>query len=70
MFGESIDTLLVESPDALSNELLKTFDAALRGLGKRILLGKLRILFSGTDFTINYPPKFTLLWTIMSTRLS
>ena len=28
-----------------SNDLLATFDAALRGLGKRILLGRLRILF-------------------------
>lgn len=28
-----------------SNELLATFDAALQGLGKRILLGRLRILF-------------------------
>ena len=45
IFGESTDTLLAEFPDALSNELLKTFDDALRGLGKRILLGKLRILF-------------------------
>lgn len=45
LFGESTETLLAESPDAHSNELLQTFDAALRGLGKRIVLGKLRFLF-------------------------
>lgn len=45
IFGESTDTLLAETPDAHSNELLKTFDAALEGLGKRLLLGKLRVLF-------------------------
>ena len=37
--------LLAESPEMHSNDLLATFDAALRGLGKRILLGRLRILF-------------------------
>ena len=45
IFGESTETLLADSPDAYSNELLKTFDAALRGLGKRIILGRLRIFF-------------------------
>ncbi|MCJ1251528.1 hypothetical protein MMC30_008763 [Trapelia coarctata] len=44
IFGKSTETLLAASPDAQSNELLQTFDAALRGLGKRILLGRLRIL--------------------------
>ena len=32
-------------PASHRNELLQSFDAALRGLGKRILLGRLRILF-------------------------
>lgn len=36
---------MAESPETHSNDLLETFDAALRGLGKRILLGRLRILF-------------------------
>ena len=45
IFGESTETLSVESPGPHSNELLATFDAALQGLGKRILLGRLRILF-------------------------
>ena len=44
IFGKSTDTLLAVSPDAHSSELLQTFDAALRGLGKRILLGRLRTL--------------------------
>ena len=37
--------MLAPTPDKHTNELLKTFDAALRGLGMRILLGRLRILF-------------------------
>ena len=45
IFGESTETLLADSSNVQSNELLETFDAALRGLGKRILLGRLRILF-------------------------
>ena len=45
IFGESTETLLADSPDSHSNELLKTFDAALQGLGKRLLLGRLRFLF-------------------------
>ena len=36
---------MAESSVILSNELLATFDTALRGLGKRILLGRLRVLF-------------------------
>ena len=44
MFGVCRETLLAESPGAHSNELLTTFDAALRGLGKRILLGRLQII--------------------------
>ncbi len=36
---------MAESPQIHSNDLLATFDAALRGLGKRILLGRLRVLF-------------------------
>jgi cytochrome P450 len=36
---------LAESPNTHSNELLANFNAALRGLGKRILLGRLRVLF-------------------------
>lgn len=35
---------MAATPDAHRNELLQTFDAALRGLGKRILLGRLRTL--------------------------
>ncbi|MCJ1309849.1 hypothetical protein MMC25_003510 [Agyrium rufum] len=45
LFGESTDTLLSATPDIVSNELLVTYDAALQGLGKRILLRRLRILF-------------------------
>ncbi|KAL8688494.1 MAG: hypothetical protein Q9218_005613, partial [Villophora microphyllina] len=45
IFGESTKTLWTNSPNDHSHELLTTFDAALRGLGKRILLGRLRILF-------------------------
>ncbi|KAL8952134.1 MAG: hypothetical protein Q9222_001946 [Ikaeria aurantiellina] len=37
--------LLTDEPASANNKLLTTFDAALRGLGKRILLGRLRILF-------------------------
>lgn len=44
IFGESTETLLAATSDAHNNELLRTFDAALRGLGMRILLGRLRIL--------------------------
>lgn len=36
---------MAESPQTHSNELLATFEAALRGLGKRILLGRLRVIF-------------------------
>ena len=45
IFGESTKTLLAASPNANGNRLLETFDAGLRGLGKRIVLGRLRILF-------------------------
>ncbi|KAI9815253.1 MAG: hypothetical protein M1827_002733 [Pycnora praestabilis] len=45
LFGESAETQLTGSPDAVGSELLTIFDAALSGLGKRILLGRLRVLF-------------------------
>ena len=45
IFGESTEILLTASPDSHTNELLETFDVALRGLGKRILLGRLKVLF-------------------------
>ena len=45
IFGKSTEILLAASPDTHSNELLEAFNAALRGLGKRILLGRLRIFF-------------------------
>ncbi|KAL9116138.1 MAG: hypothetical protein Q9227_000507 [Pyrenula ochraceoflavens] len=43
IFGESTSTLLQETPDEGSNELLKSYTAALQRLGLRIVLGRLMI---------------------------
>lgn len=46
IFGECVETLLSDQAEAHSSELLQSFDAALRGLGMRVLLGRLRVLFA------------------------
>ncbi|KAL8835314.1 MAG: hypothetical protein Q9170_003369 [Blastenia crenularia] len=45
LFGESSRTLVAKSSKSTENELLTTFNTALRGLGKRMLLGNIRLLF-------------------------